>query len=329
MDTESPCHHEYDYCKLILEDSSLNERYFVMIRELDPGDNEHDPNVWIKSNPLRMLLPRSREELQEQHDEAFGSGDPAKVRTFRVKNLNIWVEGNEDTYMGDYFDRWGPLGVGRDLFIALTRGKLCLVGVDLSKRIDLTAAAFVFALDAKRVAVCAHGFMPEEAVKRHEKTDKIPYREWAKAGWLTITEGEVVDYAKIQDYIEICRKEYGWQPHQICYDPYNAQHFSNEQAARGYTMVEIKQTMANLNEPTKTFREKVASGELVHDGSPLLKAHVKNARQIVDTKENIMISKKKAGDVRRIDLLAATIDALRQLAELVLIAMPLGDDFGF
>jgi phage terminase large subunit-like protein len=100
-------------------------------------------------------------------------------------------------------------------------------------------------------------------------------------------------------------------------------------ANKGYVTVEIRQTMQNLNEPTKTFREKVASGELMHDGSPLLKSHVKNARQIVDTKENIMISKKKAGDVRRIDLLAAILDALRQHAELLKVAIALGDDFGF
>ena len=329
MDTESPCHKEYEYCKLILEDPALNERYFVMIRELDPDDDEHDPALWIKSNPLRALLPRSMEELHEQHDEAFGSGDPAKIRTFRVKNLNIWQEGNEDTYMGEYFDRWDGLGIKRKDFIELTRNKLCLVGVDLSKKIDLTAVAFVFALDAKKVAVCAHGFIPEEAVKRHEKTDRIPYREWVKRGWLTATEGDVVDYTAVEEYIESCRKKFGWQPHQICYDPYNATHFATEMANKGYVTVEIRQTMQNLNEPTKTFREKVASGELMHDGSPLLKSHIKNARQIVDTKENIMISKKKAGDVRRIDLLAAILDALRQHAELLKVAIALGDDFGF
>ncbi|MGA2490205.1 MAG: terminase TerL endonuclease subunit [Anaerolineales bacterium] len=316
MDVESPCHHEYDYCKLILEDPSINERYFVMIRELDPEDDEHDPAVWVKSNPLRVLIPRSLEELHEQHDEAFGSKDPAKIRTFRVKNLNIWQHGNEDTYMGDYIEQWDALGVPTDKFAEITKGKLCLVGVDLSKKVDLTADGFVFALDAERVAVCAHGFIPKEAIKRHEKTDKIPYTEWARGKWITATEGDITDYNRIQEHIAACKKEYGWEVHQLCYDPYNATHFATQLAEAGYTTVEIRQTMQNLNEPTKLFRDLVASGKLVHDGSPLLKWCVGNARQIVDTKENIMLSKRRAGDTRRIDLLAAIIDALRQLDEL-------------
>lgn len=316
MDVESPCHKEYDYCKLILDDPSLNERYFVMIRELDPDDDEHNPAVWVKSNPLRVLIPRSLEELQEQHDEAFGSNDPAKIRTFRVKNLNIWQHGNEDTYMGNFIDRWNELGVSKAKFAEMTKGKVCLVGIDLSKKIDLTADAFVFALDAERVAVCAHGFIPEEGIKSHSKTDKIPYAEWVKAKWITATEGDVTDYNRIRDHIEACKTEHGWQVHQICYDPYSATHFATELADAGYITVEIKQTMANLSEPTKLFRDLVAAGKLVHDGSPLLRWCVGNAVQIVDSKENIMLSKKNAGDTRRIDLLAAIIDALRQLEEL-------------
>lgn len=352
-DVESPCHHEYEYCKLIVEgsvsdkpDATKNERYFVIIRELDENDDEHDPANWIKANPLRCSTPRGLERLKQQHDEAFGSGIPEKIRAFRVKNLNRWVHGNESSYMGLYMigegaqqSKWDQLAVSRETFLELTRGLLCVVGVDLSKKIDLTALGYVFALRDGRVAVSAHGFMPEAAVDRHWKTDKIPYRDWAKAGWLTVTSGDVTDYALLENQIEainartekvtsadqqlaqeikldILRRTIhfavgnGWQIHEICYDPYNATHFKNEMDEKGYTTIEVRQTMPNLNEPTKLFRELVASGKLVHDGSPLLTWCVGNAQEIVDTKENIMISKKKSKDTRRIDLLAATIDGL-------------------
>jgi phage terminase large subunit-like protein len=317
MDTESPCHKEYDYCKLILDEPTLNDRYFVMIRELDDGDDEHDPANWIKANPLRASTPDSMAMLQSQHDEAFGSGNAAKVRTFRVKNLNKWVEGNEDTFMGDYMDLWDELATKtRDEFLDLVKGHPCLAGADLSKKYDLTADSFVFLLRDGRVAICAHGFLPDEAMKSHEKTDRIPYREWAEKGWLTVTPGAVTDYRWVQRHIEDQEELNSWHEHQLCYDPYNATQFANECKDDGHMMVEIQQQMRYLNEPTKTFKELVLARKLVHDGSPLLRAHVKNARQIVDTKENIMISKKHSKDVKRIDLLAATIDALRQLDEL-------------
>lgn len=372
MDVESPCHAEYEYCKMILSGEAENERYYVMIRELDEGDDEHNPQNWIKANPLLMSNAIMQQELQDMHDEAFGSKDSAKIRTFRVKNLNKWVHGNEASYMGNYMvgdgtqlSKWDQCAVSRDAFLELTKGLLCIVGVDLSKKIDLTALAYVFALQDGRVAVSAHGFMPEAGVVRHEKTDKIPYREWSKAGWLTITEGDVTDYARLTDQIELINGKLvvevehgendtderiaklieakklaihfaalnGWQVHEICYDPYNSTHFKNEMDALGYTTIEVAQTMKNLNEPTKMFRELVASGKLIHDGSPLLTWCVRNAQEIVDTKENIMISKKKSLDTKRIDLLAASLDGLfriQPLQDAISYADYVkSDDFGF
>ena len=107
-----------------------------------------------------------------------------------------------------------------------------------------------------------------------------------------------------------------WHVHQISYDPWNATYFKNEMDALGYQTLEAIQQMRHLNEPTKMFRELVASGKLVHDGSPLLTWCVGNAQEIVDTKENIMISKKKAGNTRRVDLLAAILDAMIYLQPL-------------
>jgi phage terminase large subunit-like protein len=314
MDVESPCYREYQYCKDILtgkiSGDQASERYFVMIRELDPGDDEHDQKNWIKANPLRCLLPESLVELQEQHDEAFGAQDPAKVRTFRVKNLNVWVHGNEDSFMGDYMSKWDELAVPREQFWEMVKGKPCNVGVDFSKNIDLTANAFIFPLDGDRLAITAHGFLPEDGIKRHEKTDHIPYRDWALNNWLTITSGNVTDHKRVRTHIQDTEKEFNLSVQEICFDPYLGALFMNDVQELGYTAVEIRQTMPNLSPATKLFRELVASGKIVHDGSPLLKWCVGNAQQIVDTKENIMLTKKNAGDTRRIDLLAAVITAL-------------------
>lgn len=321
MDVESPCHGEYEYCKMILQGETSNDRYFVMIRELDEKDDEHDPKNWIKSNPLIMSDVSMAQEFKDAHDAAFGSLDYGKIREFRVKKLNKWVHGNENSYMGEYLvpapgetlSKWEQCAVSRDEFNELTQGRLTICGLDLSKKIDLTALGNVFILDDGRVAVTAHGYIPEGAVDRHEKSDKIPYRAWARDGWLTITDGDVTDYHKVGDRIQSNEKTLGWKVHQICYDPYNATHFAIDLGDLGYITVEIAQWMKILSEPTKNFREWVASGKLVHDGSPLLKWAVGNAKEIVDTKENIMLSKKNAGDTRRIDPLACIVTALVQI----------------
>ena len=317
FDTESPCYREYEYCKNILTGDATNERYFVMIRELDPGDNEHDPANWIKSNPLRACTPEGLAKLREQHDEAHGSRNPAKIRSWRVKNLNIWVHGSEASYMGDYMGLWDGLAVSRDEFARLTKDLPCLVGIDLSKRIDLTADGHVFALPDGRVAVCAMGFMPEESIARHISTDKREYREWVADGWMISTPGAITDYNRVQTHIQDMELERGWKPHEIGFDPYNATHFATEMQDDGYTCVEIRQGVQTLSEPTKLFRDLVVDGKLVHDGSPLLRWCVANAVQQQDSNENIKITKKNASDTKRIDLLAAILNALVRYQSLV------------
>jgi phage terminase large subunit-like protein len=317
LDVEnSPCYREYVYCKQILQGLLSNDRYFVMIRELDPDDDEHNPAVWIKANPLRAASPAGVVRIQAQHDEAFSSHDPAKVRTFRVKNLNIWVNERPGGYLGDYIQAFDKLAVSRDAFISLTRGRPCLVGVDLSKKIDLTANAFVFLLDDGRIAVTAHGFMPETGIARHEKSDRIPYQDWGRDGWLTVTPGDVTDYSFIKSHILDCEGDHGWQVKEIAFDPYNATHFANDLQADGYTCVEIRQGVRTLSEPTKLLREHIAQGKLVHDGSPLLRWCLANAVVEQDSNENIKLSKRTATDTQRIDLASAMINALARLAVL-------------
>lgn len=334
FDTEqNPCYKEYSYCKAILMGTLSNERYFVMIRELDEGDNEHDPTVWIKANPLRASSADGLKRLQEQHDEAFSSQDPVKIRNFRVKILNVWVNEAEDSYIGELITRWDGLGVSREEFVELTRGKKCIVGADLSKKIDLTADGWVFALEDGRVGVCAHGFMPSEGMGRHEKTDRVPYREWARAGWITITEGDVTDYRAIETHIHDCELENGWKVHEFAFDPYAATHFATELQEQGYTCVEIRQGVRTLSEPTKLFREMVAQGRIVHDGSPVLKWCLANARTDQDNNENIKLSKKNVSDTSRIDLISAVINAMVRWTVLEqatrdLSAAILSDDWG-
>ncbi len=313
---QNPCYQEYEYCKQIVTGIRTNDRYFVIIRELDEGDDEHNPDVWIKANPLRAATAAGLKKIKEQHDEAFDSQNPVKIRNFRVKNLNIWVYGAQDSYIGDLLPAFQKLAVSRKEFIELTRGRQTIVGADLSKKIDLTADAFVFALDDGRIAMTATGFIPSEAVARHEKTDQVEYRVWAEDGWIIVTDGSVTDYHAIETHIHDCELNNSWSVHEFCFDPYNATHFANEMAEQGYTCVEIRQGVRTLSEPTKLFRELIAQGRLVHDGSPVLTWCLANAVVEQDSNENIKLSKKNVSDTKRIDLLAAGINAMVRVQEL-------------
>lgn len=310
----NPCKKEEDLCKKILKGEIKDETYFAIIRELDKDDNPHDKKNWLKANPMLQenndYTKTLRETIETEYNKAYGSGDHAKIREFLTKRCNLWQSDSEDKFMDGHMDKYKALGVSRKEFLDLVKGARCYVGLDLSKTIDLTAAAYVFPLADGRIAITAHGFIPSEGVTRHENSDQIPYRQYAEEGWCTITPGEVTDYHYLIDHIHDSEFDNDWDIKEICYDPYSAEYCTQDLEREGYTRVMIRQGVQTLSEPTKFFREAVLKGKLVHDGSPLLTWCVSNAIEVSDNNGNIKLSKKHKDDTQRIDLLAAAINAI-------------------
>ncbi|MBU8583569.1 terminase large subunit [Bacillus paralicheniformis] len=293
---------EYDYVSRILDPNKVetNEQYFVMINELDKGDDIKDERNWIKANPIVAANEHGLEYLRGELEVALAV--PEKMRNFLTKNMNIWVNMRENGYM----DMQAWKDCGSDQFPDLN-GRECYVGIDLSKRIDLTAVSFIFPLDNGSFAVESHGFMPEDTFYERMKTDNVPYDLWRKKNWLTVTDGAVVDYDYIRTYIKKMEKEKGWRIKEIGYDPYNATQFAQQMEADGYVMIEIRQGVATLSEPTKDFREKVKAKKIIHNKNDLLTWAMGNAITKVDAQENIMLDKSKS--TQRIDPAAALINA--------------------
>ena len=72
-------------------------------------------------------------------------------------------------------------------------------------------------------------------------------------------------------------------------------------------MIDIPQTITQLSEPTKRFREYVYDNKITHLGDRLLKWAVSNAVLKADQQENVMIGKQVSRD--RIDPVAAILNA--------------------
>lgn len=334
----NPCKKEYDTCCKILTGEITAERYFVMIRQLDKDDNPHDFRNLPKANPMLQdpddYSENLKNEIMEAHDIAFSSGDQGKIREWLVKRCDLWQDGSTDKYFDGCMDKWHENEVSKEEFEKLTKNLSCLVGGDLSKRIDLTGQAFLFRLPDGRYALRAHGFIPDAAITKHEHTDRVPYRYWCDQGWCTATDGEVVDY----DYlIETAHQEEfdnHWTVLEWDLDAALATQMENNLQKQNYKVTEIRQNIMTLSEPTKLFRELTIQGKLIHEKNECLDWCVSNAYQYSDTNENIRLSKKNKDDSQRIDLLAASIDCLARTAAFDeapqdISEAVLSDDFGF
>lgn len=330
-----PCYRvEYPLVEKIL-DPSLDfdvADYFCMVNELDRDqegnliDDVKDEECWVKANPIAATYPEGLANIRSKLASALES--PEKMESFLTKNMNLWVNQSAMSYMD--MAKWKERGAITEIPVDLY-GKSAYVGIDLSKRIDLTAAGIIVPIDVDSVVqyvVRAHGFIPEDTVAVHEKTDKVPYRAWAKAGYLTITPGDVVDYRFIESWIHETTDDLGVNVKELCYDPYNATHFAQDFDAQGITTVEVRQGMRTLSEPTKAFREEAYRGNILHEPNPLLDWAVSNAVTKRDHNENIILDKEKS--TNRIDPIAAVINAFsraRVTAEEDMSDYVLSDDF--
>lgn len=309
-----PCKIEDDTVKKILDQVLILDDYFGMIRELDKDDDVHNPEMWTKASPIirndNEYSKTIRNQIKSEHDLAYGSNDSSKVRQWLIKRANLWQEDSDDKYMSGHMDEWKERAVSKEEFIKLTSGKRCWNGGDMSKCIDLTATGFVFRLDDGRYAVCAHGFIPENAIARHRLTDRVPYDMWIKQGWCTRVRGGVMDDSYIKNYVKKQEKDNKWKIAELCYDPWGARQLMNDMEKDGYSAVEVRQGVATLSEPTKKFRDLVIQDKIIHDGSPLLTWCLSNAFEIKDNNQNIKLNKKHKNDSQRIDLIAAIINAM-------------------
>lgn len=307
----NPCfRNEYQYVERLLNphDQAENETYFALVNELDKDedgnliDDVKDEKAWLKANPIAASYSEGVENIRAKLQIALEI--PEKMDDFLTKNMNIWVNRRAQGYIQP--DKWAACEAGEKEQPDIA-GLEAYVGVDLSATTDLTSVSLEVPLPDGRAAVFSHSFIPEDKLEEREKTDKMPFRQWERAGWITVTPGAVVDYTFVAAYIQRIEEKFGVSVREICYDKYNARHLMQEMEQEGFVVVEIPQSIRHLTEPTKKFREKVLAQKIVHDGNPVLNWAVGNAVTKMDAQENIMIDKSKSID--RIDPLAALINA--------------------
>ena len=325
-----PCFIEETYAKRVLEDPTVvDETYFVMIRELDEGDNPHDKTLWAKANPcLRYPNEYSKtllEQIETEYQAAYGSNDPHKIRMFLTRRMCRWQTGSINRYLDEQqMDLLRKAQVPPEKFAELTDGWACNCGFDLGKRIDLSGVAAVFFLEDGVIAMKLHGFMPENGAERHERTDRVPYKDWAKGGYCTLTPGDVTDNSYVDNWISAGERDHRWFVDETDYDGHNATDLAIKMCGERNNedfCVEVAQTCAGQNLAVKTFRELLLKNKIILEENPMAIWCFSNAIEIQNNYGDIKLSKKHKDDTQRIDPVAAAMNALAR----VLVKRPVSD----
>jgi phage terminase large subunit-like protein len=260
-----------------------------------------DEQVWFKANPS-LGVTIDIETVRKEATAAKNS-EPTE-RLFRWLRLNQWVSLKRTG--------WLPLtlwdSTEGDWSLSDLLGKYCYIGLDLSSTTDITALALLFppqkGLEGWRCIFKA--YIPLENMKERIRRDKVPYDAWEKAGYLTATEGNAVDYETVQMQIETFAKQY--KVKFLCADKWNSEMMRQKLKKKGLDSIVIEQTMAGLSPGMKEIERTLRTGEMTHLNNPVARWCFGNIIIATDGNENIKPMKNKS--LERIDLIVALITTM-------------------
>ena len=303
LDLNVPMYEEYLLLDRILKGEEEAERYFIAIWELDDATEIHDTDTWIKANPIFENEAIKKVMLPTIQDDVTLALKQNNLNSVLVKNFNMWRQASEDSFLSA--EDWQDAEVA-DVSV---KGQPVYIGIDLSKTDDLTSVSWIVPLEDGRLYCDSHSFVATKyGLQDKENRDGLAYQELEKQGECSITQLEsgIVDYDQVFEFIQRLIGDNDFECLGICYDPYNANSLIAKAEKANYPMLEVRQGTLTLNVPTRTFREQVYQGNVIHKKNTILTHAVNNAITKVDN-NGIQINKSKNSN--KIDPIAALINA--------------------
>ena len=299
-DTHSICYEQHQKAQDILDGRKHDPTFYPVIYGAGDSDDWTDPEVWKKANPS-LGETIGIDKVVTACNSA--KENPGEENSFRQLRLNQWVKQSI---------RWMPMQKWDLCNFTVSEkqleGRVCYGGLDLSSTTDITAFVLVFPPDDEedKYSILPYFWLPEETLDLRVRRDHVPYDIWKKQGFLMTTEGNVVHYGFIENFID----ELGQRFHikEIAFDRWGAVQMSQNLEGLGFTMVQFGQGYRDMSPPTKELMRLVLNQQIAHNGHPVLRWMMDNIFIKTDPAGNIKPDKEKSTE--KIDGAVATIMAL-------------------
>lgn len=216
-----------------------------------------DRRTWVKSNPTLGIV-KKWEYLDEQIDLAKKS---KADRIFVLsKDFNIKQNSAESWLNLEDYD-YGAVYDLKDF-----RGSICLGAVDLSETTDLTCAKILMMKpgDNKKYIHTMY-FIPESKLEDSDDWNAgARYREWAKDGLITITEGNDIDLSVVADWFYKLYEEYDIKLWKCGYDQRFSKDWINRMGEYGWMKENEDLILILQNAQTLSNAMKLSEADLRH-----------------------------------------------------------------
>ncbi|WP_320869994.1 terminase large subunit [Limosilactobacillus sp.] len=299
-DEHSICYQVHQKAIDIMKGRKHDPRFYPVIYGADRDEDWSSPEVWKKANPSLGITVKM-EKVKDAYNSA--KENPAEENTFRQLRLNQWVK-QDVRWMP--MDKWDACAFPVDP--NELRGRDCYGGLDLSSTTDITAFVLVFPPrdDSEGYTLLPYFWIPEDNVDLRVRRDHVPYDIWKRQGYLQTTEGNVVHYGFIEQFIDDLGKKYHIK--EIAFDRWGAVEMVQNLEGMGFTVVPFGQGFKDMTPPTKELMRLTLEKKIAHGGHPVLRWMMDNIYIRTDPAGNIKPDKAKSTE--KIDGVVATIMGL-------------------
>lgn len=270
-DTEGFAGQKHKEMARVLEDRDNpdNKHIFVYMLNTPMDADPWDETKWPHANPaLGSFL--SWEAMRKQAAEA--KNNPIAEMAFRQYKLNQWQNSTVRWMKMHLWDlcegtKYGTMQKTLDAFA----GRECWFGLDLAARQDLCAVCYLFPAEDGTVDLVWRFWMPEKMVNKLDRLNDNRFSlEFVRGGWLTVTDGDVLDFDKVYEDIESDSKRFtilGGDADQWSSDP-----VIQEIEKRTYLYEDIfsyKNDFSHMSDGMHRIYEWVLQKTVRHHGNPL------------------------------------------------------------
>ncbi len=299
-DRNSICWEVHQKAVDVLEGRKIDPTFYPIIFGIGDNDDWGNEQNWYKANPS---LGHTIDIEKVRNAYLSAKENPAEENIFRQLRLNQWVK-QSTRWMP--MERWDECAFKID--IDSLRGRQCYGGLDLSSTIDITAFVLVFPpLDENdKYIVIPYFWIPEENMKQRVRRDHVPYDIWKQQEYIKTTEGDVVHYGYIENFIEELATKYSIK--EIAFDRWGAVQMVQNLECMGFTVIPFGQGYKDMSPSTKELMKLTLEKKIAHSGNPVLRWMMDNIYVRIDPAGNIKPDKEKSTE--KIDGVVALIMAL-------------------
>ncbi|MFD8556635.1 terminase large subunit [Streptosporangium canum] len=275
-----------DEADRVMEDPSRAPHQFAYVRKLPRSDDElerlhrifpghpdlpvttdaYDERNWKWANPaLDDFL--SREALRQEALEA--KNDKTKDNAFRQFRANQRVQTTSRYISLDLWDACtGEVAPSPEWMLPRIEGRRCWGGLDLSSKLDLTS----WCLHFDNGWTWWRHWAPESVVPLLDEHTGGQFSQWAAAGWVTLTDGDVIDYDRIYD--DVAEDNDRFRIVDVTYDKWSGEPARQAIEKRtNLVMFESNTTYERMTSPMRELARllKAGDGDFFHGGNPLVR----------------------------------------------------------